>query len=72
MKRSGMTLTTGQRTGLDKNERAIDGANGRLTDANNEINLSQLGYAPLPNEGSYNKQRALKAFDDVKRRAKLR
>ncbi len=66
--RKTLNLTVGQNMGLDKNPPAIDAINGLLTDASHESRQAGSLYTPLPNEGSYNKQRALKAFDEAKRR----
>ncbi len=68
--RSDLNLTVGQNTGLDKNPPAIDAINGLLTDASHESKQAGSLYAPLPNEGSYDKKRMLQAFDEAKRRMK--
>ena len=66
MRRSEMTLSTGQKTGVEHNEPAHDAIDGRRENATTNSKF----WANLPNEGSYDKQRALKAFDDAKRRMK--
>ena len=68
--RNKLNLSPGQRKGLDDNPPAIDAVNGILDNATADSKQSGQLFAPLPNEGSYDKQRVLKAFDEAKRRMK--